>query len=983
MFEAPGPRLFALPPGADFPLALVDGLIARMSSAPPGAMARVEVFLNTARMRRRVTDLFLQRGPRLLPRLRLVTDIADVPGLALPPAIPSLRRRLELAQLVAALLDAEKGLAPRHALYDLADSLAQLMAEMHVEGVHPSVLAALDVSNHASHWARTQAFLGIVAQFFDESAPPEAAARQTLAINLLAQRWAEAPPSHPVLIAGSTGSRGSTLRLMELVSHLPQGALVLPGFDFDLPLQVWDQMDDALTAEDHPQYRFRRLMERLGLGPNDVVEWLPDLAPAPLRNALVSLALRPAPVTDQWLTDGPKLTDLARATADLTLIEAPSTQIEAQAIALVLRHAAEGGKTAALISPDRNLTRQVTAALDRWGILPDDSAGRPLALSPPGRFLRQIARLLGQKLSADQLLALLKHPLAASGGDNRGTHLRLTRDLELSLRRYGPAFPKAGDLANWAALRDDPQAGDWAAAIGGVIDRLEPAKTAPLCDLVALHRDLAETLARGTAPDGSGALWEKAAGESALATFQSLQDESAHGGSFHPAEYAHLFESIVAAGEVRETVQAHPRIMIWGTLEARVQGADLVILGGLNDGVWPKAPEPDPWLNRDMRKKAGLLLPERQIGLSAHDFQQAIGASRVVLSRATRDADAQTVASRWLNRMKNLMLGLSDTGGPEALTAMKARGDAWVLMAQALDRPSAALREDLRLRPARRPAPRPPVSARPQRLSLTQITTLIRDPFAIYARHVLGLRPLDPLRAAPDPRDRGSILHEILERFVRARPKTETRDAARVRLLETAADVLATGTPFPAARIMWLARLERAAEFFLTEDTKLGGAPVVLETPGSLRLDPPGFTLIGKPDRIDVLPDGRLHLIDYKTGSPPDHRQQDAFEKQLRLTAIMVERGGFEGVGPAEVAGFSYIGLGSNPKTVWSDRADVDLEKEWERFTRLIQRYAERATGYAARRAIFEIRYKGDYDHLSRYGEWQMTDHAEPEDVGE
>lgn len=981
MFDSPGPHIFGLAPGLDFPAELVNGLIARTAGQPPEALARVEIHVNTARMRRRIIDLFTARGARLLPRLRLLTELADSPGLVLPPAVPPLRRRLELAQLIGALLDRQPELAPRNALYDLADSLADLMAEMHVEGLHPSTLAALDVSNHAAHWSRTQAFLGIVAQVFDQNATPDGEARQAMAVEQLARRWAMNPPHHPVLIAGSTGSRGTTLRLMELVAALPQGALVLPGFDFDMPRQVWDQMDDALTAEDHPQYRFRRLLDRLGQTPADVKAWHSAAqVPSPGRNALVSLALRPAPVTDQWLTEGPLLPDLGLATKDVTLIEAPSTRLEALSIALILREAVDAGTTAALISPDRVLTRQVTAALDRWGILPDDSAGRPLALSPPGRFLRQIARALGGKLTADQLLALLKHPLTASGAD-RGTHLRLTRDLELSIRRHGPVFPTGADLRRWADSRNDPAALRWADALGTIIDQFEPTPPQPLAIMVTRHRALAEALARGDAPEGSGGLWEKAAGEAAASLFGQLQDESPHGGIFDPAAYCDLFEAIFAKGEVRDTVQPHPQVTIWGTLEARVQGADLVILGGLNDGVWPKVPDPDPWLNRKMRKEAGLLLPERQIGLSAHDFQQAIAAPRVVLSRATRDAEAQTVPSRWLNRLQNLMGGLPDRGGPAALDAMRRRGEYWARLAQALDRPTQA--EPL----APRPAPRPPVAARPDRLSLTEITRLIRDPYAIYARHVLRLRPLDPLRAAPDPRDRGSILHEILERFVRARPADESRDAARGRLLGIAAEVLAEETPFPAARLLWLARLSRATEHFLTQDAKHGGTPVALETPGALQIDlpdlPRGFTLVGKPDRIDVLPDGRLHLIDYKTGSPPTKPQQESFEKQLRLTTAMVERGGFAELGPAEVASFAYIGLGSGDRVVESQRSEIDIDAEWDRFLRLIARYAQRGTGYTARRAVFAERIEGDYDHLARYGEWQMTDRAVAQDVGD
>ncbi len=983
MFDAPGPRLFAFPPGTDFPTQLVAGLINRMSHQPPEALARVEIYLNTHRMRARVAEAFHAAGPRLLPRLRLITDFADHPGLYLPTAVPPLRRRLELAQMIAALLDAQKDLAPRNALYDLADSLARLVEEMHVEGLHPDQLAGLDVSEHAAHWARTQAFLGIVTRFFDDTSAPEAEARQNLAAQILGQRWALAPPQTPILIAGSTGSRGTTLRLMEMVASLPQGALVLPGFDFDLPAQVWDQMDDVLTAEDHPQYRYRRLLDRLKLDVAAIKPWSLVQPARPARNALVSLALRPAPVTDQWLIEGPKLPDLIPTTAEMTLIEAPSARIEALSIALILRQTAESGKTAALITPDRNLTRQVTAALDRWALVPDDSAGRPLALSPPGRLLRQIARLFGQKLVADQLLALLKHPLTASSGA-RGTHLRMTRDLELSLRRNGPIFPKGEDLRQWAAMRDDPAAAPWADNLGAQIDRLASVTTLPLSEMVALHRDIAERLARGLAVDGSGGLWEKEAGIAALKQFEALQNESPHGGSFEPADYADLFNALLTKAEVRETVQAHPRIMIWGTLEARVQGADLVILGGLNDGVWPKAPEADPWLNRKMRKEAGLLLPERQIGLSAHDFQQAIAAPCIVLTRSARDAEAQTVPSRWLNRLLNLMEGLPAQNGAAAVAQMRARGQDWVALAHALEKPSAALLADPRMAPATRPAPQPPLTARPKKLSLTEISRLIRDPYAIYARHVLRLRPLDPLRATPDPRDRGSVLHDILERFVSARPADESRDAARARLLSIATEVMADATPFPAARLLWRARLDRAVDHFLTQDSKHGGTSVMLETPGALRLDPYDFTLVGKPDRIDALPDGRVHLIDYKTGSPPTSKQQDTYEKQLRLTAVMVERGGFDGLGgPREVASYSYIGLGSGGKVEDTDLAGFDLEKEWSRFEELISRYARRTTGYAARRAVFSDRIEGDYDHLARYGEWQMTDRAHPEPVGE
>lgn len=977
MFD--GHHVFALPPGADFPAELVRGLLDRMASEPPEALARVTLYLNTSRMRRRVTELFAASGAHLLPKLRLLTDVTQDPQLALPKPIPPLRRRLQLAALISKLLDAQPDLAPRSALYDLADSLALLMDEMQGEGVAAETISALDVSNHSRHWERTQAFLRIIAPLFTDAMDENALQRR--AVLSLAKRWSINPPADPILIAGSTGSRGTTALFMQVVSRLPQGALIWPGFDATTPPAVWRAMDDTLTAEDHPQYRFRHLIDLLGIAPEDVQPWRAVAPPNPERNRLISLSLRPAPVTDQWLVEGPDLPDLLPTTADLTLLQAPTPRIEALAIAMILRNAADSGTKAALISPDRNLTRQVTAALDRWAILPDDSAGRPLALSAPGRFLRHIAALFGERLTADKLLAVLKHPLTASGA-SRGNHLRHTRDLELKLRRKGPAFPQAEDLQAWAQVQKDAGVLPWASFVARSLTGLETVSEAPLSEHVTRHRRLAEDIARGLDAEGTGGLWAKEAGAAALELMETLANESPHGGSFKAAAYRDLFEALIHQGEVREAVQAHPNIMIWGTLEARVQGAELVILGGLNDGIWPALPAADPWLNRKMRKDASLLLPERQIGLSAHDYQQAIAAPRVVLTRALRNAEAETVPSRWLNRLTNLMTGLPEHNGPLALAEMKARGDVWLDLAAALEEPNAEMRADPRLQPAKRPAPRPPVNARPDKLSLTRIETLIRDPFAIYARYILGLTPLDPLHQSPDARDRGIVVHEVLERFVKLRPPEESRSEARARLLHIAREVLAEETPFPSARTLWLAKLDRAADHFLTQDSKHGGTALAVETQGTLPLGGLPFTLFGTPDRIDRMPDGRLHLIDYKTGAPPSEDKQAQFAKQLLLAAVMAERGGFAELGPVEVAQISYVGLGGGEKAVDTEITAAIIEEHWEKLLSLISRYLLQTTGYTARRALFESRFPGDYDHLSRFGEWQMSDRSTPETVG-
>lgn len=975
-----GPRLYAMPPGADFPALLVDGVITRNQGQPSEAIARVTLYLNTSRMLREVRAAFDRHGARFLPRLRLITDIGRDPLQGLPPAIPPLRRKLELAQLVAGFARTQPEFAPGTAVFDLADSLTTLMGEMQGEGVTTETLASQDLAeNHAKHWERSLDFIRIIARFFQEDAVPDADGRQRRIVEALAERWRQSPPADPIIVAGSTGSRGATQLFLKAVSTLPQGAVVLPGFDFDMPTGAWDSlMSGTMPGEDHPQFRFLRLAEALGLTPAAIRPWNDDPAPDPARNRLISLALRPAPVTDRWMEEGPTLGDIRPASARMTLIEAPGQREEALAIALRLRQATQEGIRAALITPDRNLTRRVTAALDRWRIRPDDSAGQPLAQSAPGRFLRHAAALFGRALSAEALLVMLKHPLTATGAEDRGNHLRFTRDLELKLRRSGPPFPTGADLIHWARARGEAERVNWAEWVGLVFEGVEAGESAPVSVWTDRLLRLVSNLAAGPGGDaGKSELWREEAGELAVSVMDCLVREAEHGGTMAPADFANLIGSLLRPGSVRHAGATHPLIAIWGTLEARVQGADLVILAGLNDGIWPPVPAPDPWLSRQMRLKAGLLLPERQVGLSAHDFQQAVAAPEVVLSRAVRDAEAETVPSRWLARLMNLMKGLPAQSGPEALAAMKARGQHLLNLAVELERPGEEA-------PARRPAPCPPVEARPRELPVTGIERLIRDPYAVYARNILRLKPLDPLRPTPDARLRGKVLHHLVESFIRTRPDGEDEAVARTRLLTLAEEVLEEEIPWPSARRLWLARLARIADSFVAAESgrQAAGRPVVMENKGSVPLENMDFTLTARPDRIDLLEDGRVHIYDYKTGTPPSDKKQRAFEKQLILEAAMAERGGFAELGPREVAGTTYIHLGGEGAERPGVTEEGLTDAEWNRLGKLIAAYLRRETGYIARRAVFETRREGDYDHLARFGEWQMSDKPHPEDVG-
>lgn len=984
--SAPCRGIFGLPPGVAFPAAFVAGFVQRYGHESPEYQARIEIYVNSARMMRAIRAGFDAEGACLMPRLRLIADLGFDSALSLPPPVPKLRRKLQLAQLVDAKIAQDGLLAPGTATFDLADSLVRLLAEMQDEGIDVARLDDPEIArDHAEHWNRSLGFLRIVTDYLDNDREMDAEARQRRIVTALAARWAIVPPEHPVLVVGSTGSRGTTLALMEAVAGLPMGAVVVPGFDFDMPELAWNSLcTGEIRHEDHPQFRLAQFVSRLGMGHSDVRVWADVPPPSIARNRLTSLALRPAPMTDQWIVEGANLTDLRPATDGMSLIEAPNQRAEALAIAVLLREAVEMGQRAALITPDRSLTRRVAVALNRWGIVPDDSGGEPLSQTPPGRLLRQVAGLFGARLTAGPLLGVLKHPLVATGdgGLLRGQHLLNTRDLELRLRKAGPAFLTGADIVAWAAKGGDAGRIAWAAWLAQIVDRVSDRTNMPLGDWVRVLTTVAETLGAGPgqpspSQTAAGGLWDKAAGRGLRAAVDALQHEAAFGGTYSAHVFQDLLRHHLSADAQRETDMPHPLVAIWGTLEARVQGADLVILGSLNEGAWPEPPAPDPWMSRQMRQRVGLLSPERRIGLSAHDFQQSVAAGRVILTRSRRDAETETVPSRWLARLTNLLEGLPHAGGPDALKAMRDRGRIYLDFARQLEAP----RGDTV--PAPRPAPRPPVAFRPQQLSVTQIEQLMSDPYAVYARHVLRLRTLNPLIPEADPRLRGEVLHRLVEDFVRSRPDRETLEQAHGRLLAVTDTVLADDVPWPLARRLWRARILRASRRFLSAEMVRAeaGQPVVLEEQGQAVLPDLGFTLTARPDRIDLLRDGDVEIFDYKSGAPPKDAEVKRYRVQLLLEAAMAERGAFGALGRVGVKRATYVQIGGDGDSRTLKLGDGQVGAVWDGLHRLVGFYQNPTAAYVARIMNLEPRFPDDYQGISRFGEWALHDDPVPEDV--
>ena len=760
------------------------------------------------------------------------------------------------------------------------------------------------------------------------------------------------------------------------MAHLPQGLVVLPGLDRTADDEAWQAIGDD---PDHPQYGLARLSARLEATRSEVSDWpaygLPETEPA--RSRLINQALLPAASTAHWRAFCESWTQesIRGAMAGVRRVDCPGLGEEASVIALSLRHALETpGRRAALVTPDRNLARRVAAELKRWQVEVDDSAGTPLADTPPGVFLRLTAEMMAQDFAPLAMLAALKHPLAA-GGLDEGAFRAKVRALEIAVLRGPRPAPGLASLRRRLVTgQADEALVEWLDALAAQAAPFTTVLARPasaVADILAAHIAFAEALAASAEESGAERLWAKEAGEAAADFLSRLIEAAPEGPPLDGDSYPALLSTLLEQASVRPHSGAHPRLAILGPLEARLLQVDLLILGGLNEGTWPSETDPGPWLSRPMRRDFGLPPVERRIGLQAHDFAQAFAAPEVLLTRASKVDGAPTVPSRWLLRLDALLSVLSsaEAARPIRPTWRPCTGP------KALDTPE-------KVQPQAPPAPAPPVAARPRRVSVTQVETWMRDPYALYAAKVLGLKALDPLDADLGAAARGLLIHKVLERFIQDHPTDLPEDAEAI-LLAAGRQAFHEFEIGPGLRSYWWPRFCRIAKWFLDQERERRGllSQSLAEVQGRLTLVGPAgdFVLIAKADRIDLRADGRLVIIDYKTGTVPGKPEiETGIAAQLPLEAAMAAQGAFDPAVPAaEVAELAYWRLtgGATPGDVKPVPGDpmALAEQALQGLARLIALYDDPRTPYpAVPRLEWAPRYS-DYRHLERLQEWSSV----------
>ena len=971
-----GPRIFGLPPGVNFSRSFVDGLKSRLTDYPPEKNTTIKIYVNSNRMLQKIKSEFTSVGASILPNLSTLNHLIDDFEVSLSDIVDPLSLRLELAQIISKFIEIEPSFGSQNSCFDLADSLANLIKEIHEEGLSLEVLTKLNLDDYSEYWQRNRKFFILIKEYLDDRKIVSLEQNQWRLIDGLEKKWVDNPPTHPIMVVGSTGSKGITQKLIKLISTLPQGAVVLPGVDFETPKFVWDALGKSkkteIPLEDHPQYRLKELTSKLNIKLSEIERWVETKPSIEARNKLVSLAMQPAPITDTWLEEGPKLKNIREAISDVTILEAPSDRVEALAISMGIRKALEDNKTCLVITPNRVLARKIVAALKQWDLDADDAAGIPLSISVIGRLFLKVSNLQGNLLNSLNFIELFKHPFVSL--QERGIHLKSLRKLELDLLRGSSYFPDNTQILKWSnSFSEKKELNKWAIWVCECLDKIRTSKLQTVHEHLKVHTETIEHLISGPNSKEATQVWSKPDGRELIVVIDQLQNSSKVSGLIDQPQYSNLIYFLLKKSIVRVSYIGRSDIMIWGTQETRVSDADIVFLAGLNDGVWPPLPTPDPWVNRAMRIKAKLLLPEHLIGLSAHDFQQAIASKEVWLTRSSRDSEAETLPSRWLNRLFNLIEGLSKEQ-PSLLTSMRARGDFWLELIKSFEKPQNMME------PAKRPSPTPPVSCRPKTLPVTQIENLIRDPYTIYAKYILNLRPIESLYRTPDSALRGQVIHSLMEKFILLTKNQWPNDP--LTLLDQLSDkILESYIPKNSTKLFWKRKINSFSEHFLSSEEKRRKitTPILVEERGSIEIEDTNFKLTGIFDRIDQDSEGNLSIFDYKTGVIPSSIVQKYFDKQLLLLALIIYKGGIKKLKNTNIKEAYYIDLSSNPKEYKNSLVSQNLDVIFADFKLLISEYNNQNRGYLARRAVFETRWDGDYDHLSRFGEWDHTQLHKPE----
>ncbi|MBP9752846.1 MAG: PD-(D/E)XK nuclease family protein, partial [Proteobacteria bacterium] len=596
---------------------------------------------------------------------------------------------------------------------------------------------------------------------------------------------------HPIVLGGTTGSIPFIQDFSKILHASSKGYVVLPGF-----FKGEEDIDIY-----HPFYTQKIWDEELNNPP--IVPFV-DSSP---KNDFLSI----------FKNQKPHL----KPVDHIIPFDANTPLEEAKLISILVRDSLEKNLTVSIVCNDKSLIHLIQDALNAYDFKANNALGIDLLKTVSGKFLTLFLKSC-LKQTLKNIIPLLKHPLFKA--KERSLHLKSVDRFEAILQTESMDVEKQ-------CLKTFN--------LSSYFEKYLKTYHTGLHWLNYLIQDL-EDLSDST-------IFKNQDGTVLFGFLESLKPYFSKT-SFSFFQFIDvLMAYIEQAPSVLMFDNLHQNVTLVGTIEARHQTADVVIISALNEGQWPKPIKQNLWLSPFEKEALHLPKEERRLGLGAHDFLNCLQAKTVYLTRSLKVGGIPLQENRWLKRFK-LNFCLSK--------AAKEQQDYFLNITKQLMAPLKPSNTQILEKTY------PKGFDAPKELSISALELLNKDPYAFYVRYILKIKERLPWYLSLSPAKIGQIVHKILEKSNLLDDEHLKEDIEK-ELLNLSLDD---------HQMIFLTNQLYEMILFVINDLKKNPIHTFLrEQKISLTLE--DITIFGIADRIDFDQNNTvLRLIDYKTGTPPSFK---------------------------------------------------------------------------------------------------------------
>ena len=860
-------------------------------------LAEVTILLPTKRAAKLIQDIFLenlQTSAILLPNIIPFQEIGEeelINPRKTKPSIPKISRRFLLTRLILKQMETSQSIPKLEIANNLAKELEYFVDDIQTHSIKLDSIDKIVPENLASHWQNTLEFLNIIRfnwpKILDEQNLSDPIERRNKLFEQLSLKWSTKAPKGLIIAAGTTATIPATRELMKVIKNLPNGVLVLPGLDINLEERAWNCIDET-----HPQFSLKEFLKYINHDRCDINSWpyKEKTKSKMIREQFISETMRPKETTELWLQIKKQQQNISNG---ISIIQAENNQNEAINVAVAMRHIEQKKNlSCALITHDKQLAKNVSYLLKNWDINIENSYGVSLSETKQGIFLQLVAEVSLNNFSSISLLSLLKHQLLGCGIEKIEL-IKNIHEIEINHIRGKRYLTGINELYERISsdLNSSKEIINWLKYFKNTISDfslLKLNKKVPFSKLLRAHINCCEKLAKTPDANGLQKMWTGEDGESCSNFLKMLINNSEGMGDINCSSYQKFFSELLNEESFVGNNTSHSKLKILSPIEARLTYHDIVILGGLNEGVWPEELKTGPWLNLEMRNSLGLPKLDNKIGQSASDLCHGLGAKEVLLTRSIKENRNPSIASRWWYRIENIINISNDSKKENIIDPRNIQN--WSKNLFIPDK-------KISCSP---PEPNIPERNKPRSFSITNAGILLRNPYEFYVKNILKLVPLERIEPEDEKTTYGIILHKILEVFLtHSFAINNSYEQNYNNFLNTSEKIITQYAISKVQKKLWFTRIKSIGEKFINHITSdsIKIDKYLIEIKGQYKFETKvgSFSIIGKADRIDLFNKNEIRIIDYKTGKVPDKwKINNGFEPQMILLALIASHDGFE-----------------------------------------------------------------------------------------